>query len=224
MSRLFAQSNAARTFSLVTWHLRQAPRKKLPVHWIRFDGSHIGQVASRGSTSRASGSGIADMISHGKTAHPPSSLPSRTMAACSYNVTAHSTAIPESVFELLADVTTWPQWAGSLTRHGSWEREGFPRPGGVGAVRKLGRWPVYGREEIVAYEPPTHLAYTIVKGQPVRNYRADVTLTPELDGTLITWAGTFDPLIPATGNLLTGFFRRIITVFAKGLAEYAATK
>jgi len=65
---------------------------------------------------------------------------------------------------------------------------------------------MYGREEIVAYEPPTHLAYTIVRGQPVRNYRADVTLTGDSDGTSISWTGTFDPLITRTGKLVTAFF------------------
>jgi uncharacterized protein YndB with AHSA1/START domain len=144
------------------------------------------------------------------------------MASCSYEVTAHSSALPEPVFALLADATSWPRWAGSLATHGSWEREGTPPPGGVGAIRKLGRWPMYGREEIVRYEPPTHLAYTIVRGQPVRNYRADLTLTPDGDGTLITWTGTFDPLIPGTGKLVTVIFRRIITTFANGLADYAA--
>src|SRR5207245_5070600 len=130
--------------------------------------------------------------------------------------TAHSAAPPERVFALLADATSWPQWAGFLIAHGSWEREGSPPPGGIGAIRKLGRWPLYGREEIVAYEPPTHLAYTIVKGQPVRNYRAAVTLTPDRDGTLITWGATFDPLFPGTGKLVTALFRRIITRFANG--------
>ncbi len=148
----------------------------------------------------------------------------RSMAACSYEVTARSTAPPERVFELLADAATWPLWAGFLVAHGSWEREGTPPPGGVGAIRKLGRWPMYGREEIVAYEPPTHLAYTIVRGQPVRSYRAEVTLALDGDGTLITWAGIFDPLIPGTSKLMTGFFRRIITTFANGLAGYAATQ
>jgi uncharacterized protein YndB with AHSA1/START domain len=141
--------------------------------------------------------------------------------ACSYEVTARSAAPPERVFAPLADATGWPQWAGSLIAHGSWEREGSPPPGGVGAIRKLGRWPLYGREEIVRYEPPAHIAYTIVKGQPVRNYYADVALTPDCDGTLITWTATFDPLIPGTGKLVTAFFRRIITTFANGLADYA---
>ena len=59
--------------------------------------------------------------------------------------------------------------------HSSFERHGAPEPGGVGAIRKLGRWPVYGREEVVASEAPSHHAYVLLSGQPVRNYRADVT-------------------------------------------------
>ena len=144
------------------------------------------------------------------------------MSPCAYEVSARSSAPPDRVFELLADAYSWPEWAGPLAAHGSWEREGTPPPGGVGAIRKLGRWPIYGREEIVAYEPPSHLAYTIVKGQPVRNYRADIMLTPDGDGTLVTWGATFDPLVPGTGPLVTAFFRRIITRFANGLAAHAA--
>jgi uncharacterized protein YndB with AHSA1/START domain len=143
------------------------------------------------------------------------------MSACCYEVTAHAASPPERVFTLLADATSWPRWAGFLVADASWEREGIPPPGGAGAIRKLGRWPMYGREEILAYEPPAHLAYTIVRGQPVRNYRADVMLTRDGNGTLITWAATFDPLIPGTGTLVTAFFRRIITTFANGLADYA---
>jgi uncharacterized protein YndB with AHSA1/START domain len=143
------------------------------------------------------------------------------MGSHSYEVVAYSAASPERLFALLADATAWPRWAGPMIGHGSWEREGEPGPGGIGAVRKLGRWPVYSREEIVAYEPPTHVGYTISKGQPVRNYRADVTFTAESDGTRIEWRGTFDPVIPGTGALLTAFFRRLITRFASGLAAHA---
>jgi len=144
------------------------------------------------------------------------------VSACSFEVTAQSAAPPERVFALLADATSWPRWAGFLVARGWWDREGSPPPGGVGAIRKLGRWPLYGREEIIVYEPPTNLAYTIVKGQPVRNYRADVTLTRVDDGTLITWTAAFDPLIPGTGAIVTAFLRRIVATFANGLADYAA--
>jgi uncharacterized protein YndB with AHSA1/START domain len=143
------------------------------------------------------------------------------MPSCSYSVTARSAAPPESVFDLLADAPSWPRWAGPVIASSSWEREGDPAPGGVGAIRKLGRWPKFGREQIVASEPPSHHAYTMLSGNPVRNYRADVSLTPDGNGTLITWSATFEPSIPGTGRLLEGFYRRLIGSFARRLAAYA---
>ena len=59
---------------------------------------------------------------------------------------------------------------------------GDPAPGGVGAVRKLGRPPAFAGEQIVEYDPPHYLAYTIVRGVPVRGYHADVDLVPTPDG------------------------------------------
>ena len=141
----------------------------------------------------------------------------------SYEVTARSAAPPERVFALLADAPSWPRWAGPVIAHASWEREGDPPPGGVGAIRKIGRRPLFGHEQIVAYEPPTHHAYTMLKGNPVRNYRADVHLVPDGTGTRITWGATFEPLIPGTGGLLTAFYRRLIGSLATRVADYAET-
>ena len=145
------------------------------------------------------------------------------MAVHSYEVTARSSAPPDRIFALLTDATSWPRWAGPMIAQGSWEREGDPPPGGVGAIRKLGRRPLFGREEIVAYEPPTHHAYTMLSGQPVRNYRADVRLTPDGAGTLIVWGARFEPLIPGTGRLLSAFYRRLIGGFARRVAAYATS-
>ena len=140
----------------------------------------------------------------------------------SYEVTAHSSAPPERVFALLDDALSWKQWAKPTIGRAEWEREGDPPPGGVGAIRKLGRWPIYGREEIVASEPPSHYAYTMLSGNPVRNYRADITLvSDDAGGTRITWSATFDPLVPGTGRLLAAVYRRLISGFARKVAAYA---
>ena len=80
---------------------------------------------------------------------------------------------------MLADATRWQDWAGSMITVSEWEREGDPAPGGVGAVRKLGRPPAFAREQILEYDPPHHLAYTIVAGIPVRGYHADIDLVPD---------------------------------------------
>lgn len=42
------------------------------------------------------------------------------------------------------------------------ERAGAPTPDGVGAIRRLGFGPMGSREEVVAFEPPTHLGYVLL--------------------------------------------------------------
>ena len=143
------------------------------------------------------------------------------MASYSYEVTARSAAPPERVFELLSDATSWPRWAGPVIAHASWDRQGEPAPGGVGAIRKLGRWPMFSREQVVASQPPSHHAYTILSGNPVRNYRADVALEPDGGGTVIAWSATFEPRIPGTGHLLERVYRTLIGSVARRLAAYA---
>ena len=94
-------------------------------------------------------------------------------------------------------------------------------PDGVGAVRRFARFGVGSQEEVLAWDPPHHLAYTILKGFPVRNYRADVTLTPDGSGTLISWVATFDDKIPGAGPLLATVTSRMIKGFASDVAAYA---
>ncbi len=58
----------------------------------------------------------------------------------------------------------------------------------------------YGRtttvEKVLESEPAGRLVYTVVKGIPVRNYRAEVTLRPEGDGTHIRWSARWDRTLP----------------------------
>src|SRR5262249_42672612 len=62
------------------------------------------------------------------------------------------------------------------------------------------RWMRYGRtttvEKVLESEPARRLVYTVVKGIPVRNYRAEVTLTPAGEGTHIRWAASWDRTLP----------------------------
>ena len=53
-------------------------------------------------------------------------------------------------------------------------REGSPEPDGVGALRRFAVGPFGSCEEVVEFEPPTHLGYVARKGVPVRNYRGDI--------------------------------------------------
>jgi len=142
------------------------------------------------------------------------------MPEYSFSAEATSSAAPDAVFALLADATVWKDWAGPLIRDSFWEREGTPPPGGVGAIKRLGAKPVYSREETVEYDPPKRYSYTILSGQPVRSYRADVDLTPVDGGTHIRWAGRFEPKIPGTGPFMRWYLGRIIAGFTRRLAAY----
>ena len=124
---------------------------------------------------------------------------------------------------MLADAPRWREWAGPLIRRSMWERAGHPEPGGVGAIRKVGAPPVWGREEILEYEPPRRLVYTILSGQPVRDYRAEVELTPVDGGTAISWRSRFEPVIPGTGAFMRWFLARIVGGMARRLAAHAGT-
>jgi Polyketide cyclase / dehydrase and lipid transport len=116
---------------------------------------------------------------------------------------ARSEAPRERVWEVLADVPRWSEW-GPWTGT-SFEREGTPAPGGIGAVRVLKRFPMTFREELIEFQPPGRMAYTLLSGMPVRDYRAEVELSDMGEGTEIHWHSEFDAL-PGVG----GFYRRLL--------------
>ena len=79
------------------------------------------------------------------------------------------------------------------------------------------------REQIVAFEPPHHLGYTLLAGLPLREYRSDVTLTPTAaGGTDIEWRSSFEPRWPGTGWFWGRFLTLMISQFSGRLAEAAA--
>ena len=136
-----------------------------------------------------------------------------------YRVEAVTRAPVDVVWPLVGEARLWHLWS-FLTASGL-EREGSPVPDGVGAIRKFTIFGVGSREEVVAWDPPGHLAYRILSGFPVRNYRADVTLAANGCGTRIEWTGTYDPKWPGTGGVLAAMLRFMMRRFARDLASYA---
>jgi hypothetical protein len=135
-----------------------------------------------------------------------------------YRLVAHSRADPESLWPLIAEVERWKQWS-FLTRT-FLLRPGAPDPNGVGALRRLAVGPFGSTEEVVAFEPPRHLAYEARKGMPARHYRADVVLEEEPSGTRIEWSGALDPL-PGTGPLAVAYARGFVSSFLRAVVRYA---
>jgi len=103
-------------------------------------------------------------------------------------------AAPEAVWELVANADRYSEW-------GPWSASGYENlggqaPDGAGVIR----WMRYGRtttvEKVLESERARRLVYTVVKGIPVRNYRAEVTLSPVGEGTHIRWAASWDRTLP----------------------------
>lgn len=139
----------------------------------------------------------------------------------SYRVSGVARAPAETVWSLVATTSRWPEWSG--IPRASVEREGDPPPDGVGAIRRLGMGPAGSREEIVAWDPPRHMAYTILSGFPVRGYRAEVLLTagPAAGETTVTWSGRYDTRWPGTGPLLDAVLRAMVGRFVTRLCRHA---
>jgi len=148
-----------------------------------------------------------------------------------------TTGTPEAVYRLLAEATSWKDWAGPLITRAQWEVE--PDDSGAGGIRRLGRPPFMVREEITAAHPPHHHGYRLLSGQPVRSYRAEVQISrvagfradagpsspgaaADADpGTLIEWRGAAVPLVPGTGPLVRLLLGRMVHGFAMRLAAAA---
>lgn len=137
------------------------------------------------------------------------------------DVTAQSSAAAPRVYALVESGATWPTWSGL----GSFalERPGEGAPEGVGAIRVFRTWPFTTRERIVEKVADRRLSYVLLSGMPLRDYRADVDLTPNAEGTAIRWHSTFDVTVPGTGWFWRLFLGRFIRDCARGLARAAAT-
>ena len=132
-------------------------------------------------------------------------------------------AAPEFVWALVSDVMTYPRW-------GPWREAGYQRPGdtsprGTGAEYWLRSSRRYGLsypvsvERVLDAEQGRHLAYTVIGGIPVRNYRADITLEPAAGGTRIRWAASWDRTM--SGRLVHRSLRKLYPQIVASLAAEA---
>jgi len=136
------------------------------------------------------------------------------MSQLSVEARAETKAPVELVWSMVSDATRYAVW-------GPWTESGYQSPGvedpkGVGTTRwmKLGRTRTV--EKILEFEPVQRIAYTVVSGIPVRNYRAEVVLNSNSGGTAIRWSATWD-------NTLLGrvVHRRLATFYPTMVRQLA---
>jgi hypothetical protein len=135
-----------------------------------------------------------------------------------------TTAAPAAtLFRLETDGARWSEWAKPLIVQSSWEHQGDPPLGGIGAVRKVGMWPMLMRERTIAYEQDHRHAYLQIGPRlPAHDYRAEILLTPNpAGGTDVRWTGSFTEGLRGTGPVMLIFLRTVVRFLAGRLVKAA---
>lgn len=128
---------------------------------------------------------------------------------------AHCGADASTVMDVLDDVDNWPSWARPLLMQAQWERWGQGQPGGVGAVRKVGAWPVWIRELILTRDARGH-TYTVISPAVFSDYLGSVRITDSPDdGVDIEWRIAF----AAKHSVMTPALRVALRATISGLLQ-----
>lgn len=141
----------------------------------------------------------------------------------SFEINRTSRAPAAELFRLETDGARWSEWAKPLIVKSSWERQGDPIPAGVGAVRRVGTWPLLMREKTIAYEQDRRHVYAqIGPPLPAKNYSAELLLTPNpAGGTDIRWRGSFAEGLRGTGPLMLVLLRGVVLFLTARLVTAA---
>ncbi len=135
----------------------------------------------------------------------------------SFTLTREVKAPPETVFDVLTDHRGYADI--TPMRRVELEREGEPPPNGVGTIRVLHSVGPPLREEVIAYRPPSRFSYKMLSGIPVRNHVGTVELTPNGDGTKITYAVRTFPTVPLGGFAVVGAVKLAIKQLLNGVTK-----
>ena len=139
------------------------------------------------------------------------------MATQDIDIRGTTKATADQVWRLLGDSTTWPSWTpieeARIVDRG--------RAGGLGEVRTFKTGRVTGKEESGERREPERLSYELLGGLAVRDYRADIDLTPRGDTTEIRWHTTFKPKVPGMGWVYRRALHKATQDFVDGLARHA---
>jgi uncharacterized protein YndB with AHSA1/START domain len=135
----------------------------------------------------------------------------------SFRIERFIAAPPETVFDLLTDHRRYAEM--TALRRSELEREGEPPPNGVGAIRVLAAVGPPLREEVIAYERPSRFSYTLLSGLPVRDHVGSVELTPQGEGTQMTYAVRTTPTVPLVGGAVVAGIKLAIKSLIGGVAK-----
>lgn len=135
------------------------------------------------------------------------------MAEQEIDIRKTATAEPPELWTLLDDSSSWPEW----TPIESFELEREAGDDGLGEIRLFKTGRVTVREEIVERRPNERLAYVLLGGLALRDYRAEIDLTQSAGATEIRWHTTFKPKIPGMGWIYRRALDKATQDFVEGL-------
>jgi hypothetical protein len=141
-----------------------------------------------------------------------------------YEVMATSKARPCTVYALLLDGRSWPEWMGvdavdvEPTSSVDGSTAAVSR---IGQIRLIRTNRYVSREQIVELIPDRKFSYIVLDGM-LHDYRGDVTLTSSpKGGTEIRWCGVFRMSFPLAGWLMKLYLSRFMQRGVDKLARYA---
>jgi uncharacterized protein YndB with AHSA1/START domain len=107
----------------------------------------------------------------------------------------------EDVWDVISDHRGMHRWLvpGMRVRL---DPEGDPVPNGTGAVRVIERFGYSGREEVLDFEPPQRMTYTLRSGFPIDDHLGEIRITDQDQGAQVRWTVRFAPRFPGTGWLI----------------------
>jgi len=135
----------------------------------------------------------------------------------SFTLTREIAAPPETVFEVLTDHRRYSEL--TPLRRSELERAGSSVPNGVGAIRKLTAVGPPMREEVIAYEAPSRVSYTVLSGLPVRDHVGTVELAAGGQGTRMVYAVRTQPTLPVVGGVVVAVVKQAIKGLIDGVAK-----
>lgn len=136
------------------------------------------------------------------------------------SATATSKAEPARVFAILRDAADWPSW--SIFDAVELNRPGKDEPHGVGSIRTFITKVSRAREEVVELIPDRRLAYVLLAGFPLRDYKAVVEIEGRIEGgSRITWSAAFYPKYLGTGWFWSMLLGRTLATMSNKLAAVA---
>ncbi len=131
-------------------------------------------------------------------------------------------APPERVFEVLADIDSWPRWFDDM-RAARWTGT---QKSGVGATREMTLGIIRVDETMLCWEPGRRFSFRIDTGTLplLRAMVEDWQLRPTQNGTHLVWRVGYDPslLTRLVHPIARAIFGRQFRRTAEGLKRYLA--